>query len=61
MVNNYKTIGDNIDTKRISISGVDKDEESMNLVKYEEAFKLASKVISVMSEIYDVLIREMGV
>ena len=61
MVNNYKTIGDNIDTKRISISGVDKDEESMNLAKYEEAFKLASKVISVMSEIYDVLIREMGV
>ena len=45
----------------MSVSGVDGDEESMNLVKYQEAFKLSSKMISVMQEIYNKLINEMGV
>jgi len=45
----------------MSISGVDKDEESMNLVKYQEAYELAAKIISIMTEVYDVLIRETGV
>ena len=45
----------------MSVSGVDGDEDSMNLVKYQEAFELSSKMISVMQEIYNKLINEMGV
>lgn len=47
--------------QRLSISGVDVDEEAMNLAKYQEAYNLAAKIISVMNETYDKLINEMGV
>lgn len=58
---NYENMATTIDNQRLSIMGVDKDEEAMNLMKYQEMFELCSKVISVMAEIYDVLIRETGV
>ena len=44
-----------------SVSGVDEDEEAMNLIKFQNAYNLASKMISVMSEMYDKLINETGV
>ena len=43
-------------SQRLSVAGVDVDEEAMNLAKYQEAYQLSAKVISVMSEIYDTLI-----
>ena len=43
-------------SQRLSVAGVDVDEEAMSLAKYQEAYKLSAKVISVMSEIYDTLI-----
>ena len=43
------------------VSGEDEDEEAMNLIKFQNAYNLASKVISVMSEMYDKLINETGV
>ena len=46
---------------RYSISGVDADEEAANMIKYKTAYSLASKMISVLSEIYDKLILETGV
>ena len=55
---NFQTV---IQNQRLSIMGVDKDEEAMNLIKYQEAFDLNSKVISVMQEIYEKLINETGV
>lgn len=58
---NYTNIETSIKNQRMSISGVDGDEEAMNMVKYQEAFELSSKMISVMQEIYDKLINEMGV
>jgi len=45
-----------IDSRRISIAGVDLDEESMDLLKFQQAYKMSAKVFSVMSEIYDTLI-----
>lgn len=42
--------------QRLSVAGVDIDEEAMNLAKYQEAYNLAAKVIAVMSETYDTLI-----
>ena len=50
-----------IDNQRASISGVDKNEEGSNLTKFQELYRLASKVISVLNEVYDKLINETGV
>jgi flagellar hook-associated protein 1 FlgK len=58
---NYSNLEASISTQRMSVSGVDEDEEALNLVKYQNAYNLASKVISVMSEMYDKLINETGV
>lgn len=50
-----------IDNQRLSIAGVDTEEEGMNLMRYRQAYNLSAKVISVMNEIYDKLINYMGV
>lgn len=50
-----------ITNQRLSISGVDEDEEAMNLIKFKHAYDLSSKVISVMNEIYEKLINQTGV
>ncbi len=58
---NYKNIVGSIDNQRISISGVDEDEEALNLVKYQNGYNLASKMIQTLTEIYDRLILQTGV
>lgn len=58
---NFKDISGTIDTQRISISGVDEDEEAVNLVKYQNGYNLASKMIQTLTEVYDRLILETGV
>ena len=45
----------------MSISGVDEDEEATNLVKYQHAYGLSSKMIQVLTEVYDRLILQTGV
>ena len=45
-----------VTSQRLSVAGVDIDEEAMSLAKYQEAYNLAAKVIAVMSETYDTLI-----
>lgn len=57
----YQNIGATIDTQRLSISGVDTDEESLNLVQFQHAYNLASQMIQVLTEIYDRLILQTGV
>lgn len=58
---NYTNIQTSIQNQKMSVSGVDGDEEAMNMVKYQEAFDLSSKMISVMAQIYNKLINETGV
>ena len=58
---NYFNMETVIANQRMSVSGVDEDEEALNLVKFQNAYNLSSKVISVMNEIYDKLINETGV
>ena len=58
---NYTTIVNTSNKQRMSISGVDGDEEAMNLQKYQEAYEISAKVITVMTECYDKLINEMGI
>ncbi len=50
-----------VNNQRESVSGVDRDEEAVNLVKFQHAYNLSSKVIQVLTEIYDRLILETGV
>ena len=58
---NYSNISNAIDKQRMSVSGVDKDEEAIDLVKFKNAYNLSSKMVSVLAEIYDKLINETGV
>ncbi len=57
----YISLESNIDNQRLSVSGVDEDEEAISLVKYQNSYTLASKMISVLTEVYDRLILETGV
>ena len=59
--NTYTNVGKSIDNQRISISGVDKDEEAVSLVKYQNAYNRASRMIQTLTEIYDRLILQTGV
>jgi len=63
--NNFSESQENIlrsiSNQRLSVSGVDMDEEAMSLVRFQNAYNLSAKVISVMDEIYDRLILYMGV
>jgi flagellar hook-associated protein 1 FlgK len=57
----YSNIEDSISNSRYSISGVDADEEAANMIKFQTAYNLASKMISVLNECYEQLILETGV
>lgn len=61
MTSSYETIAGSIDNQRLSISGVDSDEEALNLVQFQHAYNLASQMISVLTEVYDRLILETGI
>lgn len=49
-----------ITNQKLSVSGVDIDEEAMSLIRFQNAYNLSAKVISVMNEIYERLIVYMG-
>ncbi|QFI14324.1 flagellar hook-associated protein FlgK [Borrelia sp. CA_690] len=46
---------------RMSISGVNKDEELANMIEFQQAFIAASKFIAVSTELIDTVINKMGV
>ena len=58
---NYLSIQLEIERQRQSVYGVDEDEEALNLVKFQNAYNLNAKVISVLKEMYDQLILSTGV
>ncbi len=57
----YQGLRTSIDNQRTSISGVDEDEEAVSLVKYQNSYTLASKMIQTLTEVYDRLILQTGV
>ena len=57
----YYGIAVTIENQRASISSVDEDEEATNMIKYENAYTLSSKMIQTLTEIYDRLILQTGV
>lgn len=58
---NFNDIASAITTQRLSISGVDEDEEALDIVKFQNAYNLAARMVQCMSEMYDKLIQETGV
>lgn len=58
---NSVNISETIIQKRMSISGVDEDEEALDMLKFQNAYNLASKMVQTMTEMYDRLILETGV
>lgn len=57
----YSALEVTINNQRCSDSGVDEDEEAANLVKFQNAYNLSSKMIQTLTEIYDRLILQTGV
>ena len=58
---NYLVLRKSLENQRLSISGVDEDEEALSVVHLQDSYTLACKLISTFSEIYDRLILETGV
>ena len=57
----YLALENTISNQRLSDTGVDEDEEASNLVKFQNAYTLSSKMIQTLTEIYDRLILQTGV
>lgn len=58
---NQEDICASIEYQRLSVMGVDTEEEAMNLIRYQNTYNLSAQAISVMNEIYNKLINDMGV
>jgi flagellar hook-associated protein 1 FlgK len=61
MEKTYSGLRNTIGNQRLSTSGVDEDEEAANLVKFQNAYTLSSKVVQTLTEMYDQLILNTGV
>ena len=46
-----------LDTQRESISGVSLDEEMINLIKFQQAYEASARMVTVVEEMFDVLLR----
>jgi flagellar hook-associated protein 1 FlgK len=57
---NQGTLVDQIDASREAVSGVDQDEEMVNLLTAQRGFEGASRVLTTMDEMLDTLINKTG-
>ncbi|MCB1183269.1 flagellar hook-associated protein FlgK [bacterium] len=55
LVENQTNVVASLETKLASVAGVSLDEEGANMVKYQNAYNAAAKVISTVQEMYDAL------
>ena len=49
-----------IDNQRIDVSGVDLNEEMINMVKNQQLYQASAKLVSTINSIYDMLINRLG-
>jgi flagellar hook-associated protein FlgK len=57
---NYNEIVMQTDNQRLSVSGVDINEEMVDMVKYQQLFQAAARLINVINNIYDTMINRLG-
>jgi len=55
LVENQQNVVASLKTKMASVSGVSLDEEGANMVRYQNSYNAAAKVISTVQEMYDTL------
>ncbi|MDR1687567.1 MAG: flagellar hook-associated protein FlgK [Clostridiales bacterium] len=58
---NYTDVTTTINNQRLSVSGVDINEEITNMIKYHQLFQASAKLINVINSIYNTLINTVGV
>ena len=58
---NYELLGQQVYNARQSVEGVSLDEEMTNLIKFQHAYDAAARVITVMDQALDMVIRGMGI
>jgi len=49
-----------VDNQRIAVSGVDLNEEMINMVKNQQLYQASAKLVSTINSIYDILINRLG-
>jgi flagellar hook-associated protein 1 len=52
-------VAQQVDNRRLSVSGVSIDEEMTNMVRFQQAYNAAAKYVSAVDEMLDVLINRM--
>ncbi len=57
---NAQNITESVDNRRLAVSGVDEDEEGQMLVEVQNLLNIQYRVVSVMNEVLNKLINEMG-
>jgi flagellar hook-associated protein 1 FlgK len=58
---NSENVRDLLSTKRDSVSSVSLDEEMTNMIKFQHAYNAAARSMTVMDEMLDRIINNMGV
>lgn len=58
--NTQTAVTKNIDNQRLAISQVDTNEEFVNLIKYQQAYQAAAKMINTIDGIYETTIFKLG-
>lgn len=58
--NNYQDVTTAIDNQRKSVSGVDLNEESINMMKYNQLYQASAKLMNIIDSIYDTCINRLG-
>jgi len=56
----YSDMTTAIDNQRINVSGVDLNEEMVNMIKNQQLYQASAKLVSTINNIYDVLINRLG-
>ncbi len=57
LVENQQNVVSALETRMASVSGVSLDEEGANMVRYQNSYNAAAKIISTVQEMYDALLR----
>ena len=55
-----KSIADNLETSRTSVSGVNLDEEAAKLLQYQQAYQASAKLVQISQTIFDSLMASVG-
>ena len=58
--NSYTTLTD-VDTNRLGVSGVDLNDEAMNMITFQKAYSAACRLMTVIDSVLDRLINNTGI